>query len=116
MLRLAADENFDGRIVRGLLRILPDLDLVRVQDSPVAEASDEAVLEWAAGEGRLMLTHDVATMTAAAWGRVRAGLPMPGVIEVSSEEPVGRAIDEIHLVVFASHPAEHEGQVLFLPL
>lgn len=68
------------------------------------------------GEGRLMLTHDVATMTAAAWGRVRAGLPMPGVIEVSSEEPVGRAIDEIQLVVFASHPAEHEGQVLFLPL
>lgn len=51
MLRLAADENFDGRIVRGLLRILPDLDLVRVQDSPVAEASDEAVLEWARERG-----------------------------------------------------------------
>jgi hypothetical protein len=33
MLRLAADENFDGRIVRGLLRVLPDLNLVRVQDA-----------------------------------------------------------------------------------
>jgi hypothetical protein len=27
MLRFAADENFDGRIVRGLLGIFPELDL-----------------------------------------------------------------------------------------
>ncbi len=116
MLRLAADENFDGRIVRGLLRVLPDLDLVRVQDTPLAEAPDEEVLEWAAREGRLVLTHDVGTMTAAAWARVRAGLPMPGLIEVSSEQPIGRAIDEIRLVVVASREGEHEAQVLFLPL
>jgi len=115
-LRLAADENFDGRIVRGLLRILPDLDLVRAQDTPVAEASDDVVLDWAAGEGRLLLTHDVGTMTAAAWARVRAGLPMPGLIEVGSDHPVGRAIEDIHLIVVASQPGEHEGQVLFLPL
>ncbi len=31
MLRLAADENFDNNIVRGLLRRRPDLDIVRVQ-------------------------------------------------------------------------------------
>jgi hypothetical protein len=36
MLRLAADENFDGRIVRGLRRVFPDLDLIRVQDTPAA--------------------------------------------------------------------------------
>jgi len=116
MLRLAADENFDGRIVRGLLRVLPLLDLIRVQDTPLAGSPDEVVLEWAAREGRLILTHDVDTMTAAAWARVRAGLPMPGLIEVSSEEPIGQAIDEIRLVVVASRPGEHEGQVLFLPL
>jgi hypothetical protein len=32
ILRLAADENFNNVIVRGLLRRLPDLDIVRVQD------------------------------------------------------------------------------------
>jgi hypothetical protein len=116
MLRFAADENFDGRIVRGLLRVLPDLDLVRVQDTPLAEADDPAVLEWAAREGRVVLTHDIGTMSAAAWSRVRAGLPMPGVIEVSSEEPIGRAIDQIHLIAVASLPGELEGQVIFLPL
>lgn len=116
MLRLAADENFDGRIVRGLLRALPDVDLVRVQDTPLAEADDATVLEWAAQENRVVLTHDASTMTAAAWARVKAGLPMPGVLEVSTEEPVGRAIDEIRLVVAVASPAELEGQVLFLPL
>ena len=115
-LRLAADENFDGRIVRGLFRILPDLDLVRVQDTPLNEADDSVVLDWAAREGRLVLTHDASTMTAAAWSRVRAGLPMLGVIEVSSDYPIGRAIEDIHLIVVASRPGEHEGQVLFLPL
>jgi predicted nuclease of predicted toxin-antitoxin system len=66
MLRIAADENFDGRIVRGLFRVVPDLDLVRVQDTPLAESDDDAVLEWAAQESRVVLTHDVSTMTVAA--------------------------------------------------
>ena len=32
MLRLVADENFNGAIVRGLLRRQADLDIVRIQD------------------------------------------------------------------------------------
>lgn len=44
MLKLAADENFDGRILRGLLRALPDLDVVRVQDTELASAPDPEVL------------------------------------------------------------------------
>ncbi len=116
MLRLAADENFDGRIVRGLLRALPYLDLIRVQDTSLAGAADEDVLDWAAREGRVVLTHDESTMTAAAWARVKAGLPMPGLMEVSSDAPIGQAIEEISVVVVASRPGEHEGQVLFIPL
>lgn len=116
MLRLAADENFDGRIARGLQRRLPDIDLVRVQDTPLAGADDDTVLDWAARENRLVLTHDVGTMTAAAWGRVRAGRPMPGLVEVDSDMPIGQAIDEIRMIVELARPEEHERQVLFLPL
>jgi hypothetical protein len=115
-LRFAADENFDGRIVRGLLRILPGLDLIRVQDTTLAESHDDSVLEWAAQESRIVLTHDVGTMTAAAWARVRAGLPMKGVIEVDPDEPIGRMIEEIHLIAVACAPEELDGQVFFLPL
>lgn len=64
----------------------------------------------------MVLTHDVNTMTAAAWARVRRGLRMPGVIEVRADETIGRAIDEIRWIAETSAPEELEGQVLFLPL
>jgi hypothetical protein len=44
MLRLAADENFNGDIVRGLLRRNPQVDIVRVQDVGLSGANDPAVL------------------------------------------------------------------------
>lgn len=52
MLLLAADENFNNDIIRGLLRRKPDLDIVRVQDVGLSGADDPTVLEWAAQEGR----------------------------------------------------------------
>jgi hypothetical protein len=48
MIFLAADENFNNDIVRGLLRRKPDLDTVRIQDEGLSGADDQAVLEWAA--------------------------------------------------------------------
>lgn len=36
MLRLLADENLDGNIVRGLTRRLPSVDVVRVHDVGVS--------------------------------------------------------------------------------
>lgn len=60
MIRLCADENFNNKILRGLLRQNPLLDLVRIQDfSGLQGADDSIVLAWAAREGRVLLTHDV---------------------------------------------------------
>jgi predicted nuclease of predicted toxin-antitoxin system len=65
VLRFAADENFNNDIVRGLLRRKPNLDIVRVQDVGLAGADDPTILEWAAREGRILITQDVSTITAA---------------------------------------------------
>jgi len=48
MLRLAADENFNNDILRGLLRRVSDMDIVRIQDVGLSGADDSTVLEWAA--------------------------------------------------------------------
>jgi len=48
VLLLAADENSNNDIVRGLLRRKPDLDIVRIQDAGLSGADDPTVLEWAA--------------------------------------------------------------------
>lgn len=116
MLRLLADENFNNQIVRGILRRNPDVDIVRVQDIGLREADDPTVLEWAALQGRVVLTHDVATMTNFAYERIEAGLAMPGLFEVSRRVAVGLAIEEILLIAECSLEGEWEGQVRFLPL
>ena len=89
MLRLAADENFNGRILRALLRRVANLNVVRVQDTDLHAADDPTVLEWAAEEHRVVLTHDIATLVGFANDRLHAGQPMPGVIAVRSDCPVG---------------------------
>lgn len=116
MLRLAADENFNNDIVRGLLRRHPELDIVRVQDVGLSGADDPMVLEWMARENRVLLTHDVSTITRYAYERVRAGAPMPGIFEVGRHVPIDRAIEDILLLANYSLDGEWEGQVRYLPL
>ena len=62
MLRLAADENFNADMVRGLRRRLPALDVGTLQNAGVSGSDDTAVLEWAASARRLVLTHDIANL------------------------------------------------------
>jgi hypothetical protein len=116
VLRLAADENFNRDIVRGLLRRKPDFDIVRVQDAGLAGADDPTVLEWAAVQGRVVITHDVSTLTKHAYDRVAAGRPMPGIFEVAAGASVGSAIDDLVLLAECSYEGEWEGQVRYLPL
>ena len=71
MIRLLADENFHGDVLRGILRVEPQLDVVRVQDTPLYRATDQVLLEWAAKDNRILLTHDVRTMTKYAYDRIR---------------------------------------------
>ena len=116
MLRLAADENFNGDIVRGLRRRNPDLDIVRVQDVGLSGADDASVLEWAANEGRVVVTHDISTLAKYAFDRVAAGRRMLGVFAVRSKAPIGAVIDDLVLLAECSQDGEWEGHVRFLPL
>jgi len=116
MLALAADENFNNDIVRGLLRRKPNLNIVRIQDAGLSGADDPTVLEWVAQEGRVLLTHDVSTITHYAYERTQAGKPMPGIFEVSRAVSIGTAIEDILLLAECSLKGEWEGQVRYLPL
>ena len=115
-MRFLADENFSNRILRGLRREQAEIDVVRVQDIEIYGADDPTVLAWAATEERILLTHDVNTVPNHAYERVRKGQPMPGVIAVHLEAPIGTVLDDLLLIVGASELEEYDGQVVFLPL
>jgi predicted nuclease of predicted toxin-antitoxin system len=67
ILRWLADENFNNDIVRALWRKDPRIDIIRTQDAGLIGIDDDALLAWAAEQERVLLTHDVSTMTACAW-------------------------------------------------
>lgn len=46
MVKFAADENFNGHVLDGLALRDPDIDIVRIQDTEVAEADDIVILRW----------------------------------------------------------------------
>lgn len=116
MLLFLADENFNNDIVRGIQRRNPIANIVRVQDAGLSGADDPTILEWAAQSKRVLLTHDVATMTKYAYERVQVGKPMSGVFEISRSVPIGVAIEEITILMECSLDGEWDGQVRYLPL
>jgi predicted nuclease of predicted toxin-antitoxin system len=116
VIKLLTDENFDGDIVRGLLRRMPNLDVVRVQDVGLAETPDPNILAWAAAEQRILLTHDRDTVPGFAYDRVRGGEPMPGVFLVSDQMPKGQAIDQLLLAIECLSPEDCKDQVHHFPL
>jgi len=116
LIRWLADENFNNDIIRALVRRCPEVDIVRAQDVGLTGASDPNLLAWAALEDRIILTHDVTTLTAHAYARVAAGQPMPGVIEVSRSLAIASVIEDLVLLWECSLPQEWKAPVIYLPL
>ena len=114
--KFITDEDFDNRILRGLLRRQSNLDIIRVQDTELASADDVMILEWASQEGRVLLTHDVNTMTHHANERVIAEKPMAGVIIVPQSLSIGAAIEDILIISEYSSAEEWRDQIQYLPL
>ena len=117
MISLLTDEDFNGAIFKGLRRRHPELDIVRVQDEGLMGAKDTALLEWAAQNGRIFLTHDINTVTMHAYERVNRGLPLPGVLIVNMHNiSIGQAIDEISILALCDREEEFIDQVRYIPL
>ncbi len=116
MIRLLADENLDNTSIRGLLRRNISVDIVRVQDHNLSGAKDPLVLAWAAEQGRVLLTHDVATITRYAYERLASNLAMPGVIEIPPDLPVGDVIEVLLFILECGTSEDLDGQIIYLPL
>jgi predicted nuclease of predicted toxin-antitoxin system len=116
MLRFLTDENFDDRIVHALLDQEPALDIVRARDVGLAATDDRDLLEWATDERRVLLTHDVNTMSDFAFERVRTGRPLAGVVLVRKTATRARIVEDLVMIAVIGTEADVVGQVLNVPL
>lgn len=114
--RFLADENIDPDLVLGLRRRVEGIDIVRVQDVGLRTVDDPEILQWAANESRIVISHDIKTMPSFAGERLSTGLPMPGVILLRSTLSLAHAIDVLAAVAGASNAEEWNNQIAYLPL
>jgi hypothetical protein len=114
--RFLADHDLNEHIVAGVLRREPASDFSRVRDFGLSEASDNDVLDFAQRQGLLIVSHDVNTMTAAAYARLSAGGSFPGLFMVQQILPIATVIDNLVLIWSATDLEDWANQVVFLPL
>ena len=116
MLRLLIDENFNNRILRGLKSRLPELDFVTVRQVGLAGFADPLLLKWAVQNDRTILTHDAKTMRPDAVQLLQRGETIAGLIVVPKKMAIGRAIEELELIIACHSQEEFRDRIEHLPL
>lgn len=116
MLCLLIDENLDQRILRGVRLQLPKVDYLIVQETELQGASDPRLLEWTMDNERIIVTHDVNTVTKYAYERLQSNEKMAGVIIIPEDLAIGKAIEDLILMIECCEAKELEGQIRYLPI
>jgi len=114
--KFLADENFNGKIIKGLRREYPQIEIIRVQDTEMYQAPDPDLLAWATEHDYILLSHDAKTMPTHANQRLIDGLLLKGVIIVKDTLPFRDVIDDLLTIAQASSANEWQNKVTFLPL
>ena len=114
--RYLADNDLNDAIVVGARRREPATEFTRLRDLGLAACSDSEVLDFAAAENWIVVSHDVNTMRDAAYSRLKAGLVMHGLLLASQRTPVSSIIESLLLIWAASEAEEWVDQVEFLPI
>jgi len=113
--RFQADADLDGRIVRGLWRTAPEIDIRTAADAALAGLKDPEVLRIAADAGRILVSQDRRTMPAH-FARFSGDVQSPGLILLREAIPIATAIEELTLIWSASEAEEWKGRLVWIPL
>ena len=114
--RFLADHDFNEHIVDGVVRREPSVEIIRARDIGLDAAADSVLLQAAADQNLLVISHDVNTMPEAAYRRIEQRLGVAGVLMVRQREPIAAAIENLILIWSTSESEEWRNQVWFLPL
>lgn len=113
-IRYQADNDLRKAIVRGAVRREPLIDFRSAQAGRLDGVPDPEVLALAAGEGRILVSHDFQTMPIhfRQFAQFRRS---PGVLLIRQDLPVGQAVESLLLIWAASEPDEWANRVCLVP-
>jgi predicted nuclease of predicted toxin-antitoxin system len=114
-IRFQADADLDGRILRGLRRVAPEVDVRTASEAGLAALDDSEVLHLAAEAGRVLISQDRSTMPRH-FQRFVSRSQSPGVILLRARIPIAVAIEELFLIWAASETEEWINRLAWIPL
>jgi hypothetical protein len=91
------------------------IDFASAQEAQLEGVSDPEVLERAASDDRVLVSHDRRTMLKHFRDRLMAGRSTPGLLVVSQGSPIGLVVEAIVLLWAVADPMELRDQAYHLP-
>lgn len=118
MIHFLADENFDNKIVRGLMRRVSsaDAEFTRVQDTEIEGEPDPKVLDYAFENEMVLLTHNVNTIRGLYYEKLSNGENVPAIFLIHSNKAIGDVLDSLELIVLTTELEDWSGQLHYIPL
>lgn len=113
--RFQADSDLDGRILRGLRRRAPELDIRTATEAGLEGIKDPDVLRIAADSGRVLVSQDRRTMPGHFARHIKEARS-PGLILIREAVPVVVATEELILIWGASETEEWIDRLIWIPL
>ena len=113
--RYQADVDLDGRIIRGLRRTAPEIEIQTATQAWLNGIEDPHVLQVAADSGRILVSQDRRTMPAH-FARYVKRARSPGLILLREATPIATAIEELVLIWAASNAEEWINRLIWIPL
>jgi Domain of unknown function (DUF5615) len=114
-IKFLADENLRRAVVLGVRRHEPSVSFLQAFEVGASGASDPAVLQIAANEGCILVSHDFKTIPQHFHDFVRSQIS-PGVFLIPQRLALSIAIDELVMLWVASDAKEWVNQLCYLPL
>lgn len=113
-IKFQADNDLNEHIIDAVLRLAPLMDFQTASAAGLHKGvPDEQVLALAAGEGRIVVSHDFATMPNH-FANFVIGQSSPGLILISQSFSVSYAANSLYLVWEASEAAEYTNRFYYL--
>jgi len=114
-IRFQADADLNQVIVSAVVRRVVTIDFRTATSAGLAGLNDQDVLLVAARDGRVLVTHDQATMPRHFVDFTRLQRS-PGLIIVPQHLPLREASDDLILIWTATDAEEWTNRIVFLPI
>jgi hypothetical protein len=109
-IRFQADNDLKFAIVKAVPRREPAIDFASVQESGLDGLSDPDLLDRAASDGRVLVSHDLRTMLHHFRSHLAAGKTSPGLLLVSHGESIGEVVEALVVLWAVTDPGELSDQ------